>query len=184
MKVWWAIFFLLLVSRVYAQSIKFEPLFGVEHASNRYPEPARSSSRTFFGLRVLVGVPLISLELEGTQANDRRSYEATNQKVEDQVQRLSVGLRSTIPTTSWLAVFGRAGFRGSKESYKITDTLTGVSETKDPPIGWDPYAGTGLQLAIFSQLALNAGATWFFPDEGPPDVQYTFGFTVKFGQIN
>ena len=57
---------LLTSTGLWAQTVRFEPLYGVEHTQNRYPEPARYSTRTFFGLRVLAGVPLISLELEGT----------------------------------------------------------------------------------------------------------------------
>lgn len=164
-------------------SIKFEPLYGVEHSANRYPEPARYSTKTFFGLRVLAGVTLLSLELEGNQSNGRRDYPSDNQKVEDQVQRVLVGLRSTVPTTDWLAIFARAGARGSKEKTIITDTSTGNKETKEPPLQWAPYAGTGIQIALSNIIAASAGATWIFTDHGKPDVQYTAGLTLKFGQV-
>jgi hypothetical protein len=94
-----------------------------------------------------------------------------------------VGLRSTYALGSYVGFFLRAGARGTKQKTTITDTATEEKEVKDPPITWDPYAGTGLQLALASNLALNAGATWIFPDAGKPDVQYSFGFTVKFGQL-
>ena len=164
-------------------SVRFEPLYGMEHTQNRYPEPARYTTRSFFGLRVLAGVPLLSLELEGTQSNDRRDYPSEDQKVEDEVQRAMVGLRSTYGISSYLGFYLRAGARGTKQKTTITDTNTDEKEVKDPPIGWDPYAGTGLQVALGQKLALSAGATWIFPDSGKPDVQYTFGFTVKFGQV-
>lgn len=172
-----------LVSAESAWSVKFEPLFGVEHTSNPQPEPARYSTRSFFGLRVLAGVPLLSLELEGTQSNGRRDYPGDNQKIEDEVQRAMVGLRSTVPTTQWFAIFGRAGFRGTKQKTTITNTLDSTKEVKDPPIAWDPYAGAGAQLALGSLFAVSAGATWIFTDAGAPDVQYTLGATVKFGQV-
>lgn len=164
-------------------SIKFEPLYGVEHSANRYPEPARYSTKTFFGLRVLAGVTLLSAEVEGNQTNGRRDYPSDNQKTEDQIQRLLVGLRSTIPTTQWLGIFGRAGVRASKEKTTITDTSTGDKETKEPPLQWDPYAGAGIQIAISNLVAASAGATWVFTDHGKPDVQYTAGLTLKFGQV-
>ncbi|MFP5492571.1 MAG: hypothetical protein ACLGG0_13790 [Bacteriovoracia bacterium] len=173
---------LLTSTGLWAQTVRFEPLYGVEHTQNRYPEPARYSTRTFFGLRVLAGVPLISLELEGTQSNSRRDYPGDNEKVEDEVQRAMVGLRSTYAIASYLAFYLRAGARATKEKTTITDTLTDEKEVKEPPLYWDPYAGTGVQISVANNLALSAGATWVFTDSGRPDVQYTFGFTVKFGQ--
>jgi hypothetical protein len=174
------------LSNVYAQdkwSVRFEPLYGVEHTQNRYPEPARYTTRSFFGARVIAGVPILSLEVEGTQANDRRDYPSENQKVEDEVQRAMVGLRSTYALGSFVGFFLRAGARGTKQKTTVMGTATEAKEVKEPPIQWDPYAGTGLQLALASNFALNAGATWIFPDSGKPDVQYSFGFTVKFGQV-
>ncbi len=173
---------LLFTCGAHAQSIKFEPLFGVEHATNRYPEPARATTRTFFGLRVLAGVPLLSLELEATQANDRRDYPSEDLKAEDQIRRGLIGVRSTVPTTSWLAVFFRAGARATQQETTITNTADGTKDVKKPPVWWDPYAGSGLTLALGSLAALNAGATWFFPQGAPAEVQYSFGFTLKFGQ--
>lgn len=164
-------------------TLKFEPLFGVEHTLNRYPEPARYSTRTFFGARVLAGSTLLSAELEGTQSNGRRDYPSQNLKTEDQVQRAMLGLRTTIPATSWLGTFARAGVRASKEKTVITNTATDTSETKEPPLQFDPYAGAGIQLALGSMLAANAGATWIFIDDGKADVQYTLGLTLKFGQV-
>ncbi len=164
-------------------SIKFEPLYGVEHALHRYPEPARYSTRTFFGARVLAGTTLLAAELEGTQSNNRRDYPAQNQKTEDQIQRVMAGLRTTIPATSWLGTFARAGVRGSKEKTTITDTATNEKTVKEPPIQYDPYAGAGIQVALGSALAANAGATWIFNKGNAPDVQYTLGLTLKFGQV-
>lgn len=164
-------------------TIKFEPLYGVEHVLNRYPEPARYSTRTFFGARVLAGTTLLSAELEGTQSNSRRDYPSQNQKTEDQAQRAMAGLRTTIPATEWLGAFARAGVRASKEKTVITNTATDTRETKEPPVQFDPYAGAGIQIALGSALAANAGATWIFIDDGKPDVQYTLGLTLKFGQV-
>jgi hypothetical protein len=170
------------LSSAWAQSFTISPLFGVEHTQSRYPEPARSSSKTFFGLRVLAGVPLFSGELEGTQSNGSRTYSGDNQKIDDQIQRIMVGVRSTFDLNTTLAFFLRAGGRGTKEKTTITDTATDEKEVKEPPLYWDPYAGTGVHINLAQLLQLNLGATWIFIDGKRPDVQYTFGFTVKFGQ--
>lgn len=164
-------------------SIRFEPLYGVEHSLNRYPEPERYSTRTFFGARVLAGLTLLSLEVEGNQSNGRRDLPSQNLKTEDQTQRLLIGLRSTVPVSNWVGFFARAGARGSKEKTTITDTSTLVKTVKEPPIQWDPYAGTGIQIALSNILAASAGATWIFIKQGKPDVQYTLGLTMKFGKV-
>jgi hypothetical protein len=185
-KILFLLSFLLLASRVFAQSgasIRIEPLFGVEHAQNQFPEPARYSTRSFFGLRSLIGYTLLSAELEATQSNDRRDYPSENLKVEDQIRRAMIGLRSTYALSNYLGFFLRAGARGTEEKNTITNTNTSVVEVKEPGIKWDPYAGTGLQIAFAQNFALNAGATWIFTGAAKPDVQYSFGFTVKFGQV-
>lgn len=164
-------------------SLRFEPLYGFEHTQNQYPPPARYSTKTFFGARVLAGLTILSLEVEGTQSNGRRDFPSQNEKAEDQAQRLMVGLRSTLPTSNWLGIFGRAGVRASKEKTIITNTATNEKTTKEPPLQWDPYAGAGVQLALSNILAASAGATYVFRDSGKPDVQYTLGLTVKFGQV-
>ena len=164
-------------------SIRFEPLYGVEHTQNRFPEPARYTTRSFFGLRALAGYTLLSAELEATQSNDRRDYPSENLKVEDQVQRAMIGLRSTYGISNYLGFFFRAGARATDEKTTITNTSTLAVEVKEPGLQWDPYVGTGVQIAFAQNLALNAGATWIFTGASKPDVQYTFGFTVKFGQV-
>lgn len=186
MKFLTAFFALFLVCPLWAQSkfsIRFEPLYGVEHALHRYPDPPSYATRTFFGLRVLAGFTLLSLELEGNQSNGHREFPSRNLKTDDQIQRLYAGLRSTIPTTNWLAVFFRAGARGTKEKTTITDTALDTKTTKEPPLQWDPYAGTGIQVALSNILAASAGATWTFLQGRRPDVQYTLGLTLKFGQV-
>lgn len=185
-KILFLLSFLLLASSVFAQSgasIRFEPLYGVEHTQNQYPEPARYSTRSFFGLRALAGYTLLSAELEATQSNDRRDYPSENLKVEDQIRRAMVGLRSTYALSHFLGFYLRAGAGGTEEKNTITNTNTSVVEVKNPGIKWDPYAGTGLQIAFAQNFALNGGATWIFTGASKPDVQYSFGFTVKFGQV-
>lgn len=171
------------VSAQSGASVRIEPLFGVEHTQNQYPEPARYSTRSFFGLRALAGYTLLAAELEVTQSNARRDYPSENLKVEDQIRRAMVGLRSTYAISNYLGFFLRAGARGTDEKNTITNTTTSVVEVKEPGIKWDPYAGTGLQIALAQNFALNAGATWIFTGASKPDVQYSFGFTVKFGQV-
>ena len=127
-----------------AQNSKFkvtvEPIYGVEHTSVRYPEPARYITRTRLGLRAVAGYQILSTELEATQANSRRDYPTENLKVEDQAQRGMLGLRTTHAFGPWIGMFFRAGARITKEKTTITNTATSEVEVKEPPVYWDPYA--------------------------------------------
>lgn len=159
--------------------LTFEPLYGVETALVRYPEPPRYVTRATYGLRLVYGTTPLSFEAEGTRSQSRRDYASLNQKVEDTSDRLSLGLRSTIPVASFLGFYLRAGGRASQG--ETTVTTNGVADEKKNPLRVDPYAGTGLQLAFSSILAANAGVTLIRNAEGKYDSQYTLGLSARFG---
>lgn len=159
----------------------FEPLYGVETALVRYPEPPRYVTRATYGARVLYGVTLLSAEAEFTQARSRKDYPDIDQKVEDTSDRLSIGARTTIPMSQYIGFYVRAGGRASRGETVVT--TAGVSETHKNPLRIDPYAGAGLQLAFSSNFALNAGATMIRNSESKYDVQYTLGISARFGNI-
>lgn len=159
--------------------LTFEPLYGIETTLVQYPEPARYVTRATYGARALYGTTLLSGELEYTTAKSRKDYPALDQVVEDHAERVSLGLRSTIPIGKYIGFYLRAGGRASQGETKIT--TTGVSETKDNPLRVDPYAGAGIQFAFHSHLALNAGATLVRNVEGEYDSQYTLALSARFG---
>lgn len=161
--------------------VTFEPLYGMETVLVRYPDPPRYVTRATYGARVLYGVTLLSGELEYTEAFSNKSYPGSDQKVEDRSQRLSVGLRTTIPMSQYLGIYFRAGGRATQGESKVT--IADVTETHKDPLHVDPYAGAGLQLAFHSNLAVNAGATLIQNAEGKYDSQYTLGLTVRFGKL-
>jgi hypothetical protein len=159
--------------------LTFEPLYGIETALVRYPEPPRYVTRAIYGLRLVYGTTPLSAEAEGTRSQSRNDYPSLNQKVEDTSDRLSLGLRSTIPIASFLGFYLRAGGRASQG--ETTVTTNGVSEDHKNPLRVDPYAGAGLQLAFSSFLAANAGVTLIRNEEGKYDSQYTLGLSARFG---
>lgn len=161
--------------------LTFEPLYGMETVLVRYPEPARYVTRALYGARVLYGITLLSGELEYTQAFSNKTYPGSDQKVEDSSQRLSLGLRTTIPMSQYIGIYFRAGARATQGESKVT--IADVSETHKDPLHVDPYAGAGLQLAFSNNFALNAGATLIQNAEGKYDSQYTLGLTVRFGKL-
>lgn len=159
----------------------FEPLYGVETRLVRYPEPSRYVTSATYGARVLYGTTLLSGEAEYTASKSRNDYPSANQKVDDSVERASLGLRSTFALTSFLGFYLRAGGRASQGETIIT--TNGVEETKKNPLRVDPYAGTGLQLALGSNLAVNAGVTMIRNFENKYDAQYTLGLSARFGNL-
>lgn len=159
----------------------FEPLYGVETALVRYPEPARYVTRATYGLRLVYGTTLLSGEVEGTQAKSRKDYPSINQKVEDSSDRVALGLRSTIALGKWVGLFLRAGGRASQGETVVT--TAGVDETHKNPLRIDPYAGAGLQVAVSNNFALNAGVTMVRNSENKYDAQYTLGVSGRFGNI-
>lgn len=162
-----------------SKKFTFEPLYGVETALVRFPEPARYTTRAIYGARLVYGTTLLSGELEVTQAKSRQDYSSTNQKVEDSSDRASLGIRSTFPFSTFAGLYLRAGGRASQG--KTVITTNGVEETKDNPLRLDPYAGAGFQLAFASNFALNAGVTLVRNEENKYDSQYTLGLSARFG---
>ena len=157
----------------------FEPIYGVETRLVRYPEPARYSTDAVYGARVLYGMTILSGEAEYTTTKSRKDYSSTDTKVEDSVERLSLGLRTTFPVSQFIGAYFRAGGRAQRGETVIE--TAGDKETKDNPLRIDPYAGAGLQLAFHSNFALNAGATMIRNAEDKYDAQYTLGLSAKFG---
>lgn len=171
--------FLPLYSEAQDSRLLFEPIYGIETALVRYPEPPRYVTRATYGLRLLYGTTPLSAEAEGTRSQSRNDYPALNQKVEDTSDRLSLGLRSTLPLASFLGFYLRAGGRASQG--ETTITTNGVADEKKNPLRVDPYAGAGFQLAFSSVLAANAGVTLIRNAEGKYDSQYTLGLSARFG---
>lgn len=174
---------LFLLTSAYGADSKllFEPLYGVETALVRFPEPPRYVTRATYGARVLYGTNPLSFESEYTEAQSRKDYPSEDMKVEDKAQRLSVGLRSTLALGNYLGVYVRAGGRATQGNTKVT--TAGVAENHDNPLHVDPYAGAGVQLAFATNFALNAGVTMIRNAEDKYDAQYTLGLTARFGKL-
>lgn len=172
---------LILYQTAFASDAKFtfEPLYGIETRLVRYPEPSRYVTDATYGLRVLYGVTLLSGEAEYTTSMSRNDYPSQDQKVEDKVERASLGIRSTFPFSQYFAPYIRAGGRASQGESKIT--TNGVTETKENPLRVDPYAGAGITIAFHSNLAVNAGATLIRNAENKYDTQYTLSLSARFG---
>jgi hypothetical protein len=161
--------------------LTFEPVFGMESAMVRYPEPPRMTSRAVYGGRMLYGITPISLEAEYLRAMSRQDYVSPQMRVEDNVERASLGIRSTAPLSRFFAPYLRAGARASRGTTSVT-TASGSTNYEHPQV-IDPYAGTGIQLGLSQFLALNAGFTLFRIAPDKYETQYTLGISLRFGTI-
>lgn len=158
-----------------------EPIYGVETRMVRYPEPARYTTDVVYGARILYGVTLLSGEAEYTTTHTRNDYPSRDLKVEDKAERLSLGIRTTLPMNQYIGTYFRIGGRASRGESILTTTSTGQSESKDNPLRIDPYGGAGIQIAFHNNFALNAGATLIRNAENKFDAQYTLGLSARFG---
>ncbi len=174
-------FFIIESARAADEKFTVEPLYGIETSLVRFPEPARYVTRALYGARALYGTTFLSAEGEFTTAKSQNSYPSTDTKVEDTVERLGLGIRSTLPMNQFLAVYFRAGGRASQGETIVT--TAGVSDTKENPLRVDPYAGAGVQLGLNSLMGLSFGATMFRNAEGKYDAQYTLSLSARFGKL-
>lgn len=175
---------LLTLNNVWAQSsatkkFTIEPLYGIETRLVRYPEPSRYVTEATYGARLLYGTTLLSGEAEYTTTKSRKDYPSASQKVEDSAERVSLGLRSTFPMAKFIGAYLRAGGRASQGETIVT--TAGESKTIENPLRIDPYAGAGIQVAVSSLMAVNAGATMIRNAENKYDAQYTLSLSARFG---
>ncbi len=158
-------------------SIRFEPVVGFERAYKPEPSP-HTRARLLYGARVIAGHPLISGELEATRASDSESYPSQVRVIEEQSDKLKLGLRSRLDR-SFGAAFVRAG--GQAQRISRQDTVLAVTTETTAPWAIHPYAGAGLELGG-STFRLTGTATVVFRDLSnwtSNDLETTLGF--RFG---
>lgn len=158
-----------------------EPLYGIETSYVAYPSPGKYVTRGTYGARFLYGYNKLSVESELTQTKSNEFYQSKDTKVDDTSNRLSLGIRSTLPLHKFVGVYVRTGARASQGETEVT--TAGVKETKDSPLLVNPYGGAGLQVAISSFLALNVGVTFIRNPENKFDQQWTAALSTRFGSI-
>ncbi len=181
-------FFLLLLtlflsnqSQAADNRVHLEPIYGMETSLVRYPAPSRYLTRGTYGLRALYGGEFLAGEFEYSEADSRNDYPGSSQKVYDRSQRVSLGLRSTIPLSTFFSFYARGGGRASQGKSEVT-TL-GNTQTINNPLRIDPYAGAGLHLSFSNSIGLNAGATLIRNAVNQFDVQYILGLNAHIGSF-
>jgi hypothetical protein len=181
-------FFLFIVLGIFVNStfaessLRFEPVYGVEHTELREPKPSRTVTQATLGGRILYGTPLLSSEFELTRSQGKRTYDEGDITSKDEITRLQIGLRSQYQLLTFLGWYLRGGLSAKKQKSEITQN--GVTSTEEPSIQFGPYAGSGLQFYLGSFFSLNGGAILIYQpqaEEKKYDVQYTLGFSFHLG---
>ncbi len=162
-----------------------EPLYGFERVQKFYPLPARYRTRSFLGVRAILGPRLLSGEVEVTHASDTEEFPDQDLKVKETSKKGKLGVRSTLKAGNYLGFFLRAGMQVRDNDLEITEN--GVSRSEDPAPRWDPYAGTGVQVAIADVVALTGGVTAIFAEDianhRDYEYQYSLGVTFRVGSL-
>lgn len=153
-----------------------EPIIGYE--LQRKSDPERSKLVLTYGARVIAGYKILSAEAEYTQGKSDEFFSNTNTRIEEKTEKVRAGLRSTYSLGSVLDWF----LRGGAEAQKInrTTTISGVSSSTETPSKVYPYVGTGLSIALGSQVSLNGSITATLKDlNDMKQNEYTTTFGVK-----
>lgn len=167
-----------------SSELKIEPVYGVERTQRLYPEPARYRTSTFLGLRALYGEPIFSVEAEINQGTSKEEFPADNLEVEYIDRKALLGFRTYPITSNIFGLYLRFGARAQKNERNIKEN--GVARSEKDPLSFDPYAGTGLTIALANNFSLNAGATLIYnknaeSDSEKYDTRYTLSFTLRAG---
>ncbi|UYL09312.1 hypothetical protein B9G69_001840 [Bdellovibrio sp. SKB1291214] len=156
---------------------KVEPLYGIETVYRDYPTP-HMQTRSMYGLRMSLGVDLLSLEAEYTKASDTEDYSTAPEKVKTDDERLKLGLSSTY-RVDFFHMTGRAGAQATKS---VRETTSGGIVTKDErPIQYNPYAGASIGVN-FGPASINLSSTVVFRDNDweKSDFQNTISAGIGF----
>lgn len=156
---------------------KVEPLYGIETVFRDYPTP-HLQTRSMYGLRLSLGVDLLSVETEYTKASDTEDYSTAPEKVKTDDERLKLGISSTY-RVDFFHLTGRAGAQATKT---VRETTSGGVVTKDDrPIAYNPYAGASIGLN-FGPASINLSSTVVFRDNDweKSDFQNTISAGVGF----
>jgi hypothetical protein len=115
-------------------------------------------NRLIYGGRFTVGILYFAVEAEYLHGSDIESFPGLG--ISDTVDRVKVGLRSTIPLYGALQFYLRGGGQMSRDVN--SQTVSGVTTTVSEPVVYYPYGGFGFRLHLLRLVALTADITTVF----------------------
>lgn len=176
-------------STIYAQSfssanigenLRIQPIVGYERVQKVTPT-ARTTNRLYYGFRALYGVPLLSGELQVTQAKEDETLNNGTLTINETATTGMLGIYSQFSHKSILSTYLRAG--GHARKSEIETTENGVTTKTTPSVRLSPYAGTGLTFRLGRFFSLTAGLTVVFtgqPQSSDHEYQTDLGFNINF----
>lgn len=140
-----------------------EPIIGYDRVQKLTPT-AHTTDRLVYGGRLIVGVPLLSVEVEYTRGTDHEDFPTSGLSTKDTADKGKLGVRSSIGLGKLFSFIARAGAQGSRTVHESTSA--GVTTRTETPIEYDPYAGAGLRIRFGrrSQISLAADLTAVITD--------------------
>jgi hypothetical protein len=159
-------------------NLKVEPIVGVEQTQKLLPE-VQSTTRLFYGARVIGGMRWISLEGEYTRAQDQENFPLTSTRSSSTSDKLKIGLRSEFAQARWFSASARLGGQAQVETAEVT--VNDIKTIENTPVTYQPYAGVGARVTITPKIGFSAEVVAVFrdfPDLAQNDYQGSAGFTL------
>jgi hypothetical protein len=130
---------IILISFFYyhTQALEIHPIIGYEKTQRSYPV-SHSSSRLIYGLRVLVGPPILAAEVEATTGQDEKDFPEQNMHLKETVYNGMLGVRSSIDLLM-VNVYARAGGHIRKTEREVTENNVVTKTTR--PLMYLPMQG-------------------------------------------
>ena len=181
MKIKFIITFLFLSFKTFALAkglLVVTPIFGVEKTYKSSPF-FKEKTRTYYGLRALLGPRFLRLEGELTQSKDDESLPEQNLTEEEKSTQAKLGIRSGF-SAGPLGFYLRAG--GNARKREFTTVQDGVTTTRGGAIKTSPYAGAGASLSA-GGFFIDANITAVFsgePKGSDYDTQSSLGIGFRF----
>lgn len=159
--------------------IRLQPIIGFERVQKILPTP-HSKNRLIYGGRLLLGPSFFAMETEFVMGKDDEHFPARDLTIEEETQRLKVGLRSSLrffPGFSWVL---RGGAQGRKNKMRMVES--GVVTNKSTATRVHPYIGTGFDWWLFGNFSASGDFTVVltdYPKEGDREYQSSLGFSIR-----
>jgi len=166
-----------------ALGLDLEPVIGYERVQKFRPVE-QTVDRMIYGLRILIGVPLIKLEIEGTRGQDTATFTSPELTTKDLSDKVKIGLRSGLRLGRLLTLSGRGGVQAEQNTH--TETAAGVATITKDPVVPKPYAGAGLKVKLNPKISLSGDVVAVFkqwPDMDKNEYQTTLGINVALGTM-
>lgn len=158
------------------------PIVGIERVQKLQPT-VKMKTRGIFGVRLQSKTPILTFELEGTQAQDTEHDATTSTSYKDVESKIRLGVKGNITTSSIFDWYLRGG--AQMRQNEQTKTVNAISTTVTKSSKVQPYAGTGFDIRLLQAFYLSGDVILTYTPTSQPnlndyEIQPSLGFTMKF----